>query len=185
MEVKEWLEKIEEEYNKFKIEMIIQDIRKVYDNYEMIMLYEKVYDYLSDTEDKNYLGMTIKNIYDYYIKNDIYDISLKDEDQLIKLLNWAYEDYKRGIYYKKYEYEYEKFKEKILYYNPECIFEEAERISFYNTIFNFIQNQEYSEVKEYMKDRTIDELYEKFVRQHYNLIFKDNENVKLFLKSVE
>lgn len=185
MEVKEWLEKIEEEYNKFKIEMLIQDVRKVYDNYEEIMLYEKVYNYLSNTEDDCYIGITIKDVYDYYINNDVYDIALTDTDQLIKLLDWAYEDWKREKYYKKYEDEYEKFKEQILLNKPEIIFELSGKISFYNAMFAFIQNQEYSDLKEYMKDRTIDELYEKFLRQYYDLIFKDNKDVKLFLKSVE
>ena len=162
MEVKEWIKNLTEEYEEFKKRMYESDINYVYKNYEKIMLYETVFFYLIATEDDNFIGLTIKDVYDYYIENDIYDIALTDNDQLAKLLDCAFSDKERQLFYKKYEDEFEEFRQKMISIQQEKMFFEYERIRFYNLIFNFIQNEEYYYAKKYTRERTINELWQKY-----------------------
>lgn len=109
--VNKWIKAISTEYKYFKERMLIErDKINIFGEYEKIMLYTTVYNYLISTEDDVYLDLTIKDVYDYYIENDIYDIALTDNDQLIKLLDWTYEDKERKNYYMKYEKEFESLK---------------------------------------------------------------------------
>lgn len=184
MEVKEWIKNLTEEHEEFKKEMHESDVSYVYKNYEKIMLYETVFSYLIATEDDNFIGIRISDVYDYYINNDIYDIALTDDDQLLKLLGCAFSDKERQLFYKKYEDEFEEFRQKMISMPQEEIFFEYEKIRFYDIINLYIQNGEYCEVKKYMKDRSIAEIYQKFKESKCNFILSNTNGIKTFLNEV-
>lgn len=150
-----------------------------------IMLYTTVYNYLISTEDDVYLDLTIKDVYDYYIENDIYDIALTDNDQLIKLLDWTYEDKERKNYYMKYEKEFESLKKTLMKENSETIFNDYERIRFYNIIYNYIQNKEYCYVKKYIKERTIEELWNKYNESKEHISVNNTTLLESFLDDIK
>lgn len=191
MEVKEWIKNLTEEHEGFKKEMHESDISYVYRSYEKIMLYETVFSYLIATEDDNFIGIRISDVYNYYINNDVYDIVLTNNDDLIKLLCFAYEDYEREMFYKKYEDEYEEFQRVMVLSSSKEVFEKSEKIHFYNRMFSYIQNEEYYELKRKMKDKNIAFLYNQFkesenkfgldfndVKNFFNYIWRTDKNEK-------
>lgn len=184
--VNKWIKAISTEYKYFKERMLIErDKINIFGEYEKIMLYTTVYNYLISTEDDVYLDLTIKDVYDYYIENDIYDIALTDNDQLIKLLDWTYEDKERKNYYMKYEKEFESLKKTLMKENSETIFNDYERIRFYNIIYNYIQNKEYCYVKKYIKERTIEELWNKYNESKEHISVNNTTLLESFLDDIK
>lgn len=184
MEVKEWIKNLTEEHEEFKKIMHESDISYVYRSYEKIMLYETVFSYLIATEDDNFIGIRISDVYNYYINNDVYDIALTNNDDLIKLLCLAYQDYEREMFYKKYEDEYEDFQKVMILSSSKEVFEQSEKIYFYNRMFSYIQNEEYYELKRKVKDKSIAYLYNQFKESEHKYGKIDFNDVKNFFNYI-
>ena len=184
MEVKEWIKNLTEEHEGFKKEMHESDVSYVYRSYEKIMLYETVFSYLIATEDDNFIGIRISDVYNYYINDDEYDVALTNNDDLIKLLCFAYKDYEREMFYKKYEDEYEEFQRVMVLSSSKEVFEQYEKIYFYNRMFSYIQNEEYYELKRKVKDKSIAYLYNQFKESEHKYGKNDFNDVKNFFNYI-
>lgn len=157
-----WLERIDSEYKEFKKNMLDRDKESIFLNCEIIMVYNTIHSYLIATKDDIYRNLTLMEIYEYYAEDDDSKFCLTTDDGIIQLLDYVLEEHDRNVFYDKYEEEFQRFKNMFIGAHSETIFNDYERIRFYNLIFNFIQNEEYYYVENYTRRRTIDELWQKY-----------------------
>lgn len=69
--------------------------------------------------------------------------------------------------------------------NSETIFNDYERIRFYNIIYNYIQNKEYCYVKKYIKERTIEELWNKYNESKEHISVNNTTLLESFLDDIK
>lgn len=155
-------EKFNDEYKKFKAEMLSGEKENIFKNYQKIMFYEKLVKALATAPDdklEEYCSLNIEKMYNYYINSNNKVLNFNSETDIKLLIDSCVIEQERLEFYDKYEKEYKEFYGETLSKSPSFIFNDAKEIYFYSTMYDWLQNNDYYYVKDRTQGRTLRDLF--------------------------
>ena len=182
--IDEFKNKITKEFEEFKINLFDKGVEDIFKSAYKIHVYKELYMYLLKSNCNDYINLTLNYIYNYYINEIDLDINFLLDKDIKKLIDKAHEEYNRNEFNKKYEKEYEEFLSSTLKLEKREIYNQYEKIRFYENLYYWLQNTEYENIIEKIKEKTLYELYDVFRNKFFKPNISSYEDIEKFLKEV-
>ena len=182
--IDEFKNKITKEFEEFKINLFDKGVEDIFKSAYKIHVYKELYMYLLKSNCNDYINLTLNYIYNYYINEIDLDINFLLDKDIKKLIDKAHEEYNRNEFNKKYEKEYEEFLSSTLKLEKREIYNQYEKIRFYENLYYWLQNTEYENIIGKIKEKTLYELYDVFRNKSFKPNISSYEDIEKFLKEV-